>query len=86
MIARGAVGHTSLFAEIRGETPEVDLQADFSLQLRLLRESFSDHVACMLLKPHLISAVTGRRNAKELRFAVGTAKTIEEITDIIAQL
>ena len=86
MIARGAIGHTSLFAEIRGETPTVDLQADFTLQLRLLRESFSDHVACMLLKPHLISAVTGRRGAKELRYAVGTAKTIEDIESIIRQL
>jgi tRNA-dihydrouridine synthase B len=86
MIARGAVGHTSLFAEIRGETPEVDLRADFTLQLALLRETFSDHVACMLLKPHLIAAVSGRRNAKELRLAVGMARTIEEIEDIIRAL
>ena len=86
MIARGAIGHTAIFAEIRGEDPSVDLQADFTLQLRLLRESFSDHVACMLLKPHLISAVSGRRNAKELRYAVGTAKTIEEIEAIIHSL
>lgn len=86
MIARGAIGHTSLFAEIRGESPTVDLQADFTLQLRLLRESFSDHVACMLIKPHLISAVTGRHNAKELRYAVGTAKTIDEIEALIRQL
>lgn len=86
MIARGAVGHTSLFAEIRGETPEVDLQADFALQLQMLLDSFSPHVACMLLKPHLIAAVSGRRNAKELRYAVGTARTIEDIRLILAQI
>lgn len=86
MIARGAIGRTSLFAEIRGETPEVDLVADFTLQLGILRSTYGDHVACMLLKPHLIAAVTGRRNAKELRLAVGTARTVEDIEAIIAQL
>jgi len=86
MISRGAIGHTAIFAEILGETPTVDLQADFTLQLRLLRESFSDHVACMLIKPHLISAISGRRNAKELRYAVGTAKTLDEILSIIRAL
>jgi len=83
MIARGAVGHTSLFAEILGQTPEVDYKADFTLQLSLLRQTFGDHVACMLLKPHLIAAVSGRRNAKELRLAVGTARAIEEIEAIV---
>ena len=86
MIARGAIGRTQLFAEIRGETPEVDLQADFGLHLALLRETFSDRVACMLLKPHLIAAVSGRRNAKELRLSVGMAKTIEDIEAVIRLL
>lgn len=86
MIARGAVGHTSLFAEIRGEQPQVDLQADFALQMEMLLKTFTPHVACMLLKPHLIAAVAGRRNAKELRYAVGTATTLEQIKEVLAQL
>lgn len=86
MIARGAVGRTPIFAEIRGETPEVDLQADFNLQFDILRSTYSDHVACMLIKPHLIAAVSGRAGAKELRLAVGTAKTVEDVAAVIAVL
>lgn len=86
MIARGAIGHTSLFAEIRGETPQVDLLADFTLQLTMLQQTFAPHVVCNLMKPHLIAAVSGRRNAKELRLAVGTARTVDEIVAILYKL
>lgn len=86
MIARGAIGHTSLFAEILGEEPAVDWKADFTFHKDALLAEFSPHVACNLLKPHLIAAVSGKRNAKQLRLAVGLAKTIEEIEAVIEQL
>ena len=86
MIARGAIGHTSLFAEVRGVSVEVDWKADFNYHKQALLAQFDPHVACNLLKPHLIAAVSGRRNAKQLRLAVGTAKTIKDIDDVIDQL
>ena len=86
MIARGAIGHTSLFAEVRGVQVEVDWRADFEFHKQALLAQFDPHVACNLLKPHLIAAVSGRRNAKQLRLAVGTAKTIADIDEVIGQL
>ena len=86
MIARGAIGHTSIFAEVRGADVEVDLKKDFLFQMDMLSKTYSDHVVCNLLKPHLISAVSGRAGAKEYRLKVGAAKTTEEIKAIIMTL
>lgn len=86
MIARGAIGHTSIFAEVRGVDVQVDWQKDFLFQLDTLAKTYPDHVVCNLLKPHVIAAVSGRAGAKEMRVKVGTAKTSEDIRSIIMQL
>lgn len=83
MIARGAIGHTSLFAEVQGAHPVVDNRADFLYQMQVLAESFPDHVVCNLMKPHLINVVMGKRGARDLRFAIGTAKTTADILAIM---
>lgn len=86
MIARGAIGHTSIFAETRGADVEVDLKKDFAFQMGELAKTYSDHVVCNLLKPHVIAAVSGRAGAKEMRLKVGSAKTGEDMRAIIELL
>lgn len=86
MIARGAIGHTSLFAEVQGLDVEVDQKSDLRFHRDALLAQFDAHVACNLLKPHLIAAVSGRANAKQLRYAVGMAKTLEQLDAVIDAL
>lgn len=86
MLARGAVGNPSIFASLTGKSVEVDVYRDILTHIELNKLNTADESIVGLMKAHLMGYVKGRPGARDIRFAVGTAKTIEDIIDIAKRI
>lgn len=86
MLARGAVGNPSIFASLTGKSIDVDVYRDILTHIELNRLNTAEESIVGLMKAHLMGYVKGRPGARDIRFAVGTAKTIEDIIDIAKRI
>lgn len=86
MLARGAVGNPSIFASLTGKSVDVDVYRDILTHIELNKLNTADESIVGLMKAHLMGYVKGRPGARDIRFVVGTAKTIEDIIDIAKRI
>lgn len=86
MIARGAIGNPSIFAEISGIDATPNIYDDVLTQISLLTKNTSEEAIVGLMKCHLMGYVKGKSGARDVRFSVGTAKSLEEILSIAKRI
>lgn len=86
MVARGAIGNPSIFADINGIEVTPNIYDDVLTQISFLRENTSEEAIVGLMKCHLMGYVKGKSGARDVRFSVGAAKSLDEITAIAKRI
>lgn len=86
MIARGAIGNPSIFAEFAGGEANPNIYDDVVTQVTLLEKNTSPEAIVGLMKCHLMGYVKGKVGARDIRFSVGTAQTLDEILSIAKRI
>lgn len=82
MIARGAVGNPSIFAQFNGLEPTISIAKDVEEHISFLSTVVEEHAVVGLMKAHMMGYAKGRNGAKDLRVKIGTAKTIQEMLEL----
>ena len=83
MIGRGALGRPYIFAELRGEKPEIDVKSLIYEQISVLREFMADFTVANVMKLQLCYYARGGKNAKAVRVEIGKAKSLDDIFAIV---
>lgn len=83
MIGRGALGRPYIFAELRGEKPEIDVKSLIYEHISVLREFMADFTVANVMKLQLCYYARGGKNAKAVRVEIGKAKSLEDIFSIV---
>lgn len=79
MIGRGALGRPYIFAELRGEKPEIDVKSLIYEHISVLREFMADFTVANVMKLQLCYYARGGKNAKAVRVEIGKAKSLDDI-------
>jgi len=85
MIARGALGCPWLFKELLDPSYEHNRKKVIYEHIDILRKFYNDNVVANSMKLHLCYYARGERFAKQVRVAVGEAKSLEDINEIIEE-
>lgn len=83
MIARGALGRPYIFSELVGKPYDWDRCAAILEHIDVLRKYFPDLTVANIMKLHLCYYAKGENFAKQVRVAVGEAKSIADIMDVV---
>ena len=83
-IGRGALGKPYIFAELTGNSYEMDVYATIERHAELLLKTFSDRIVCNELKKHVSAYLKGKRNAKSTAIAVNSSHSVQEILELVA--
>lgn len=83
MIGRGALGKPYIFAELRGEKPEIDVKSLIYEHISVLREFMADFTVANVMKLQLCYYARGGKNAKAVRVEIGKAKSLDDIFAIV---
>lgn len=90
MVGRGALGNPWIFAEIRAafegrayDPPDVDGRMRLALRHARMTVGEKGEHGVIELRKHLARYLTGRREAAALRARLNTAKTLEQIEEIL---
>ena len=83
MIGRGALGRPYIFAELRGEKPEIDVKSLIYEHISVLREFMADFTVANVMKLQLCYYARGGKNAKAVRVEIGKAKSLDDIFSIV---
>ena len=83
MIGRGALGRPYIFAELRGEKPEIDVKSLIYEHISVLREFMADFTVANVMKLQLCYYARGGKNAKAVRVEIGKAKFLDDIFAIV---
>ena len=83
-IGRGAVGRPYIFSEIADKPYVMDVYNVIDRHAKALSQVFSDRVVCNELKKHVACYLKGKRNAKNTIVACNSAKTTQQILDLVA--
>lgn len=83
MIGRGALGRPYIFAELRGENPQIDVKSLIYEHIAVLREFMPDFTVANVMKLQLCYYARGGRNAKTVRVEIGKAKSLDDIFSIV---
>ena len=83
-VGRGALGRPYIFAELNGNSYEMDLFQTVKLHAEMLSELYGDRVVCNELKKHVCCYLKGKRNAKGSVVAVNCATTVQQILDEVS--
>lgn len=83
-IGRGAVGRPYIFAELQGKPYRMDVYDVIKRHAAALSQVFADRVVCNELKKHVACYLKGKRNAKNTIVACNSAKTTQQILDLVA--
>lgn len=86
MLARGAIGNPSIFAEITGKQVDIDIFSDIMTHINLLKSTTHEEAIVGLMKCHLMGYVKGKVGARDVRFSVGAAKTLDDIIEIAKRI
>lgn len=82
MIARGALGHPQIFAEIQAEECEFDLKATIYEHISLLSH-LSERVITNNMKKHIAFYVKGQKNSRIIKEKTFAANSIAELTQAL---
>lgn len=82
-IGRGAVGRPYIFAEVNGKPYRMDIYEVINRHANALSRVFEDRVVCNELKKHVACYLKGKRNAKNTVVACNSAKTTQQILDLV---
>lgn len=85
MLARGALGRPYIFAELEGRHFEYSRSAAILEHIGILRKYFHDLTVANIMKLHLCYYARGERFAKQVRVAVGEAKNLNDILQIVVE-
>lgn len=83
-VGRGAVGRPYIFAELAGEPYQMNVYDVIYRHAQSLSQVFVDRVVCNELKKHVACYLKGKRNAKSVIVACNSAKTTQQILDLVA--
>ena len=83
MIGRGALGRPYIFAELRGEKPEIDVKSLIYEHISVLREFMADFTVANVMKLQLCYYARGGKNAKAVRVEIGKSKSLDDIFAIV---
>ena len=83
MIARGALGRPYIFSELLDLPFEYDRYATILEHIEILRRYFPDVTVANTMKLHLCYYAKGENFAKQVRVAVGEAKSLADIMDVV---
>lgn len=83
MIGRGALGRPYIFAELRGEKPDIDVKSLIYEHISVLREFMADFTVANVMKLQLCYYARGGKNAKAVRVEIGKAKSLDDIFAIV---
>lgn len=83
MIARGALGRPYIFSELVGKPYDWDRCAAILEHIDVLRKYFPDLTVANIMKLHLCYYAKGENFAKQVRVAVGEAKSLADIMDVV---
>lgn len=83
MIGRGALGRPYIFAELKGEKPEIDVKSLIYEHISVLREFMADFTVANVMKLQLCYYARGGKNAKAVRVEIGKAKSLDDIFAIV---
>ncbi len=83
MIARGALGRPYVFSELAGFPFEWNRRDAILEHIEILRKTFPDVTVANIMKLHLCYYARGEKFAKQVRVAVGEAKSLADIMDVV---
>ena len=83
MLARGALGRPYLFSELAGLPFEYSRRKTILEHIGVLREYFADGTVANIMKLHLCYYARCENFAKQVRVAVGEAKSIDNLFDVV---
>ena len=86
MLARGAICNPSIYAEITGKQVDIDIFSDIMTHINLLKSTTHEEAIVGLMKCHLMGYVKGKVGARDVRFSVGAAKTLDDIIEIVKRI
>lgn len=86
MLARGAIGNPSIFACLTGKIVDVNVYEDILTHIEMNRTHIADESIVGLMKCHLMGYVKGHKGARDIRFSVGAAKTLDDILEIAKRI
>ena len=83
-IGRGAVGRPYVFAEIANKSYIMNVNDVINRHAQMLLQIFDDRTVCNELKKHVACYLKGKRNAKSVIVACNSAKTTQQILDMVS--
>lgn len=83
-VGRGAIGRPYVFAAIGNERYDMDVMETIKTHTELLLRVFCDRVVANEMKKHVAFYLKGKRNAKNTVVAVNSAKSTDEILQLVA--
>lgn len=83
MIARGALGRPWIFSELLKKDIEYNRKEIIYNHIDTLRKYYNDLTVANSMKLHLCYYARGERFAKQVRVAVGEAKSLDDIINLI---
>lgn len=84
-VGRGAVGKPYVFAQLEGNSYQMDLYQTVARHAELLLKTFSDRVVCNEMKKHVSAYLKGMRNGKTTAIAVNSSHTVQEILNLVCE-
>ncbi len=86
MLARGAIGNPQLFSEILGEKIKTPLKEQMLKHLSLLTERYGELRTAVIFRKQMAFYLKGVRDSKRLKETVFSAKTANDIKEVILSL
>ena len=86
LIGRGAVGRPWVFAELKGECPEVNVGEVATEQFMLMRAQYGDRYAIVNMRHHFGHYLRGRVGASALRGRMNTCETVDGMLSLLSEI
>lgn len=86
MIGRGAIGRPEIFSILQGKTVEVDKVEQIKLHIDGLLPYLPERVVVNDMKKHIAFYLKGKSGIKDIKNAVFSAKSIDELLKILSNV
>lgn len=83
MIGRAAMGRPWIFAELKGQSVEIDVRAIIKEHYALLMANYDEHYAVVTMRHMLGCYLRGIPGASKARGELNSAKTVEQVFEVI---
>ena len=85
MIARGALGNPEIFAQLLGETPNVDKLADIKEHIAILRSYYPEVFVVKTMRKHILWYLKGYHGCTEIKNKIVVEKDLNKVIDILEE-